>query len=329
MKKAVTMLVVALFAAAIPAAAFAQVASVPAAKAGTAQQAVPQTAPKAPEGPIYDEKADAKADIAAALGRAAKENRRVLIQWGGNWCGWCRLLHKLFKENRDIAKILLYEYDVVMVDIGKFDKNLDVAGKYEAYTEGFKKAGVPFLTVLDAGGNLIINQDTSSLEAGESHDPKKVLDFLNRYKAPALEAKAVLDIALAEAKRSDRLVFLHFGAPWCGWCKKLEAWMAQPEVATLLKKDFVDLKIDQDRMTGGLEMKKAYPASEKSGIPWFAALDPDGKAVVTSTDSGANIGFPAIEKEIAAFGEFLKKTVKVMTAADIQTLLASLVAANK
>lgn len=329
MKKAVTILVVALFAAAIPAAAFAQVASVPATKAGTAAQAAPQAAPKTPEGPIYDEKADAKADIAAALDRAAKENRRVLIQWGGNWCGWCRLLHKLFKENRDVARVLLYEYDVVMVDIGKFDKNLDVAGKYEAYTEGFKKAGVPFLTVLDAGGNLIINQDTSSLEAGASHDPKKVLDFLNRYKAPALEAKAVLNIALSEAKASGRLVFLHFGAPWCGWCKKLEAWMAQPEVAALLKKDYIDLKIDQDRMTGGPAMKAAYPASEKAGIPWFAALDPDGKAVATSTDSGANTGFPANDKEISDFGDFLRKSAKNLSAAEIQTLLASLKAANK
>ena len=286
-------------------------------------------APKAAEGPIYDEKADAKADIAAALVRAAKENRRVLIQWGGNWCGWCRLLHKLFNENQAIAKVLLYEYDVVMVDIGKFDKNLDVAGKYEAYTEGFKKAGVPYLTVLDAAGNVVVNQDTNSLEAGQGHDPKKVLDFLSQNKAAYFDASALLAKALAEAKASGRLVFMHFGAPWCGWCKKLEAWMAQPEVAALLKKDYVDLKIDQDRTNGGLVMKRDYPGAEKSGIPWFAALDPDGKVVATSTDSGANTGFPANAGEIAAFGGFLEKSAKHLTAAEIQALLASLTATNK
>jgi thiol-disulfide isomerase/thioredoxin len=325
LKKTIASFAIVLFAAALSATAFGQVASVPATRAGDA----PQVAPKAVEGPIYDEKADAKADIAAALVRAAKENRRVLIQWGGNWCGWCRLLHKLFKENQAIAKVLLYEYDVVMVDIGNFDKNLDVAGKYEAYTEGFKKAGVPYLTVLDARGNLIVNQDTSSLEAGQGHDPKKVLDFLNKNKAAYLDASALLATALAEAKASGRRVFMHFGAPWCGWCKKLEAWMAQPEVAALLKKDYVDLKIDQDRMNGGLVMKRDYPGAEKSGIPWFAALDPDGKVVATSTDSGANTGFPANAGEIAAFGGFLEKSAKHLTAAEIQALLASLTAANK
>src|SRR5262245_55311848 len=67
--------------------------------------------------PVYDEKADAKADIAAALVRARRENRRVLIQWGANWCSWCKKLHALFGENADMSRKLLYEYDVVRVDV--------------------------------------------------------------------------------------------------------------------------------------------------------------------------------------------------------------------
>jgi len=234
-------------------------------EAATAQ--TPQAALKPAEAAVYDEKADAKADIAAAIGRASKENRRVLIQWGANWCGWCRQLHKLFKEDKSIAQALLYEYDVVLVDIGKFDKNLDVAGRYKAFTGGFKEAGVPYLTILDGAGNLVVNQETSSLEAGQGHDPKKILDFLTKNQAPYLQAGEILDRGLAEAKASGRRVFFHFGAPWCGWCKKLEAWMAQDPVAALLKKDFVDVKIDQDRMIGGMEMKKKYLQGPKKYLP--------------------------------------------------------------
>ena len=39
--------------------------------------------------PIYDESADAKKLVDDAVARAATDNKRVLIQVGGNWCGWC------------------------------------------------------------------------------------------------------------------------------------------------------------------------------------------------------------------------------------------------
>src|SRR5262249_20317777 len=74
----------------------------------------------------FDEKADARAEVKAALANAKRENRRVLIEWGANWCGWCRKLHGLFNSDPEIAKKLLYEYDVVYVDIGQMNKNLDL-----------------------------------------------------------------------------------------------------------------------------------------------------------------------------------------------------------
>ena len=87
--------------------------------------------------PIYDEKADSKAQIQAALSLARRENRRVLIQWGGNWCSWCLLLHERFKSDRDLAVILRNEYVVVAIDS---NNNIALADKYGAE---IKKHGVP------------------------------------------------------------------------------------------------------------------------------------------------------------------------------------------
>jgi thiol-disulfide isomerase/thioredoxin len=56
----------------------------------------------------------------------------VLIQWGANWCGWCHLLHEKFKSDPKLAHELMYEYDVVLIDIGKGDKNMDLAEGYGA-----------------------------------------------------------------------------------------------------------------------------------------------------------------------------------------------------
>jgi hypothetical protein len=89
-----------------------------------AQDAAAAPAPPAgkPARPaIYDEQADAHQQIATALLHAKKENRRVLIQWGGNWCGWCHLLHELCASDEQLKNKLLYEYDVVLVDIGHMD----------------------------------------------------------------------------------------------------------------------------------------------------------------------------------------------------------------
>jgi thiol:disulfide interchange protein len=204
--------------------------------------------------PIYDDTADAEAQIGAALAKAKRENRRVLIQWGANWCGWCHLLHDCFTTDPTVRRKMMYEYDLVLVDIGRTDKNLELAEKYQA---GFKKQGLPFLTVLDGDGNVIANQETEALESKEedvhAHDPETVLEFLTSHEAKPMVASEVFESGIEQARESERLVFLHFGAPWCGWCHRLEDWMARDEVKEIMDSVFVDLKIDTDRMDGGDE----------------------------------------------------------------------------
>jgi thiol-disulfide isomerase/thioredoxin len=269
--------------------------------------------------PIYDEQADARADVAAALVNAGKENRRVLIQWGANWCGWCHLLHDTFKANAEVRRKLQYEYDVVLVDIGRWDKNLELATQYGA---DFKAHGVPFLTILDAEGNVLANQETGSLEAkidGESgHDPATVLEFLAQHQAPYRSAASVMNEAIAAAATQNKLVFLHFGAPWCSWCHKLEAWMANEDVAAVLAKDFIEVKIDQDRMIGGKDLQKQLKPDAGGGIPWFAFLDHDGKIVADSDIPGSgNLGCPYAPEEIDAFRTMLQTVRTNITDEDI------------
>lgn len=283
----------------------------------------PSTQPERPK--IYDESADAKEQIASALARAKKENRRVLIQWGANWCSWCHLLHETFEKQPSVKRKLLYEYDVVLVDIGRWDKNIDLARQYDA---NFKGAGVPYLTVLDADGNVIANQETSSLEAKiegkDGHDPQKVVDFLTRHQASYPYAGAVLGEALRQAAATNRRVFVHFGAPWCGWCHRLEDWLARPEIAKALEKDFVEVKIDTDRMIGGAELLLGYRESTRGGIPWFAFLGPDGKKIVTSDGPEGNIGCPYTDEEISAFGVILRRARNSLTDEEVEALLTSL-----
>ena len=263
----------------------------------------------------YDEKADAKADIAAALVKAKKDNKRVLLMFGANWCGWCHKLHGVFESNREIGRTLLYEYERVNIDIGKMDKNMDLVRKYGARAD---KEGVPFLTVLDADGKAIANQETGALEEGDHHDPAKVKAFLDKWKAEPLDARRVFERALSQAGKQDKKVFLSFGAPWCGWCRRLEKFLARKEIAQVMGKDFVSLKIDVDRMTGADEIVKRFNPSEGGGLPWIVLVDAKGGSLITSFGPKGNVGYPVEPFEIAHFVDMLKKTKTHMTDDDIR-----------
>jgi thiol-disulfide isomerase/thioredoxin len=252
---------------------------------------------------VYDEKADARADVNAAMARAQGENRRVLVVWGANWCGWCVKLADVFAKDKDIARKLQYEYDVVKVDVGNFDKHMDLAASFGA---DFKGTGIPFLTVLAGDGKVLANQETGALELGQEHDPAKVLEFLAKHQAPYKKASELRDEALARAKAESKTLFLTFGAPWCGWCHRLEGFLARPDVAPVFARAFRVQKIDVDRTLGGQELCDQY-GGKGSGIPWFVALDPTGKTLASSGDSGQNLGCPWAPEEIAAFGTFLAK----------------------
>ena len=136
-----------------------------------ADPAAPATRPA-----IYDTQADGAKLVADAVARAGKENKRVLLMFGANWCGWCHKLHGLFASNPKIAAALKEHYVLVLVDVDK-GHNAAVNEKYGKPTQ----FGLPALVVLDAAGTLLTTQDTGKLEAGDHHDPAKVLAFLDRW----------------------------------------------------------------------------------------------------------------------------------------------------
>ncbi len=131
---------------------------------------------------IYDVHADAKEDIAAAISRAQAGQKRILLIFGGNWCPWCQRLHHLFETNAVIKEYLQTHFELVLVDLGKRDHNMDVDEKYGHPN----KLGLPALVVLDSDGLQLCSQETGSLEFPKDHqlkghDPEKVLQFLRSW----------------------------------------------------------------------------------------------------------------------------------------------------
>jgi thioredoxin-related protein len=275
---------------------------------------------------IYDKGADANVQVAKAAERAKRGDKRILLMFGGDWCGWCHKLHDLFKTNREVAKVLSNEYELVTIDLESPNATplLKTCKDSLSQDELRKGVGYPFLAVLDASGKVITAQRTDVLEEADHHDPKLVTAFLEKWQVPPQDAKRVLDQALSRASSDDKRVFLTFGAPWCGWCHRLHDWMAQPEIAAVLDRDFVIAQIDIDRMTGGKEVQSRYQPKSSGGIPWFAILDAQGKPLATSDGPGGNIGYPAQPQEIAHFITMLKSQGRHVDASQLGQIGKSL-----
>lgn len=131
---------------------------------------------------IYNPAADASADIAAAEKQAAKENKHVLLQIGGNWCIWCKRLYKFVEDDAELKADLNSNYVVYHLNYSKENKNLPIL-KDLGFPQRF---GFPVLVILDAKGNRLHTQNSGLLESADSYDKKKVQEFLKQWSPAAL-----------------------------------------------------------------------------------------------------------------------------------------------
>ncbi len=120
----------------------------------------------------YNEAADAKAEIRHALADARESHRSVLVVFGANWCPDCRALDIAMKSGRN-AELIGKEFKVVKVDVGKFDRNLDVAQGYEVPI----RKGIPAVAIVAPDNRVIY-----ATRAGEVGDARKMSeDSLYRF----------------------------------------------------------------------------------------------------------------------------------------------------
>jgi thiol-disulfide isomerase/thioredoxin len=136
---------------------------------------------------IYPDPGQAQADIATALKTAAQSHKRVLLDFGGNWCGDCQVLDIYFHNAQNLP-ILEANYVLVHVNVGHMDENLDIAGKYQVPLG----KGVPALAVLSDKGKLLYSQKTGQFEAMRRMEASSVTSFLDQWRPSKEGCSAVM-----------------------------------------------------------------------------------------------------------------------------------------
>jgi thioredoxin 1 len=128
---------------------------------------------------IYPAPGQAKSDLAAALAASAAAHKRVILDFGGNWCPDCHVLDLYFHDSVN-GPILEANYILVHVNIGRMNENLDIAERYQIPL----RKGVPALAVLSERGELLYSQRTGEFEAMRGMQSSAVTDFLVHWKNP-------------------------------------------------------------------------------------------------------------------------------------------------
>ena len=133
---------------------------------------------------LYDPTADARADIQAILKIAAAQNKHVLLQAGGNWCGWCIEYDRFCKSDVQIDSLLKSNFILYHLNWSKENENRAIFRSY-GYPQRF---GFPVLIVLNANGDRIHIQNSEYLEDGnKSYNREKVVSFLKNWSPSALD----------------------------------------------------------------------------------------------------------------------------------------------
>ncbi len=149
-------------------------AAVPAPRVAVASfDALPQPLPLP-----YNEGANATAAVDAARARAKAGGKLLLIDLGGNWCLDCRILAGTM-DLPALKRWVARHYEVVTVDVGRFDKNLQVPARY-GITERLK--GVPSLLVVDPKRDRLLNVGNTAALADARHmSPQGLADYLAQW----------------------------------------------------------------------------------------------------------------------------------------------------
>ena len=130
----------------------------------------------------YNETANARLDIKQALTQAAATHTSVIVVFGANWCPDCRMLDTAMTKGT-AASLLKRDFQIVHVNVGRFDKNIDVARSY-----GVPLAkGIPAVVIVSPNNKVLYVTREGELANARDMGDNGIYEFFKQVTASVKE----------------------------------------------------------------------------------------------------------------------------------------------
>jgi len=282
-----------------------------------AQDPPPVEEPPVEDPPVFDPSADVRARVEAARRLAARHNQRLLVVFGADGSRASLALVEMAGEEGTVGRMLPDEFLTVPLEAEAAAEQ----GLLESL--GVTLEGLPHIAVLDAEGRVLVQRSAAQLLVEGQPVSARILELLREHKAEPLDAKAIVADARAVAEKDGRKLLIEFVAPRCAPCRSLTEFLEGPDVAPILARDLVVVRVDQERMTGGKELA-AELRSGGQDLPWMVITDAKLSPIVTSDGAEGNIGDPLAQAEIEHFMTMLRAVAQAIDEQQMKKLETSL-----
>ena len=124
----------------------------------------------------YDEKVVDSLQLDEFINLSISKGKQPVVIFGGNWCPDCRILEGTLAMPT-IEKFLQQHYQVMHIDIGRYDRNMELMDHLNIES----KKGVPRVVILDLEKNIVNSSTSSEWTTARDRKQQEIYNYFQKF----------------------------------------------------------------------------------------------------------------------------------------------------
>lgn len=112
-------------------------------------------------------------ELKEAQSQSKSQNKKLILIFGADWCPDCRALDSIFSD-AEVRRVLDSNFILHKIDVGRFDKNLEISDSFGSPIEN----GIPALVVLEPNGRVLTSTKGGEFSSASKMTKEQVLEYL-------------------------------------------------------------------------------------------------------------------------------------------------------